>query len=367
METFNIGADVVCQDKTCGKLAQVVVDPYTHRVTDLIVEKGLLFKTDRVLPVSLVERADKHEVRMDVLSDQLAQYPEYREIELEKPAPGWGQSEHYKAENMRCWVGGYNLVCTEPVVPRVRQWIQMGIPGQLAAIGRGTPVWNAQGSIGQVDHVLVEPEQGEITYLVLRRGLIPDYPVLPASMLEDINEERVLVQISEEELKELPRYRPRDDRDILAEWQDRLEELDVGEVKATIENGLMHLSGLVRDVATKRRVEAAARSIEGVIDVDNALDSDMAVRARVSTALLHDPETRMAVIEVISDLGIVTLKGQVDSPTIRERAGEIAIAQEGVLSVVNALEVKADDYTESLGSWPRNIPWATQQYSPLMK
>jgi osmotically-inducible protein OsmY len=68
----------------------------------------------------------------------------------------------------------------------------------------------------------------------------------------------------------------------------------------------------------------------------------------VLNALLSDPRTDVSVIGVVSDHGVITLEGRVDSAQVREAAEAIAAEQPGVLSVVNALEVEPDEDTEPL-------------------
>ena len=68
----------------------------------------------------------------------------------------------------------------------------------------------------------------------------------------------------------------------------------------------------------------------------------------MTAALADDPRTDLAVIEVISERGIVTLKGKVDSTDVREAAEEITSGQPGVIKVINALEVEPDEDTPFL-------------------
>jgi osmotically-inducible protein OsmY len=188
--------------------------------------------------------------------------------------------------------------------------------------------------------------------------------VIPVSAVERLSEETVFVKVSGEELEELPRYVPRDEEGILTELQDRLKgsSLDLSDVKATVEEHVAQLEGVVSDVAAKRRAEATAWSVDGVIDVKNVLDTDTAIVARVTAALADDPRTEMAVIEVISERGLVTLKGEVDSAKVRDAAEKIAAELPGVVSVVNALEVEPDDDTEALKPLPREA--ASSAYEP---
>jgi osmotically-inducible protein OsmY len=122
----------------------------------------------------------------------------------------------------------------------------------------------------------------------------------------------------------------------------------VATIEAAVGGGIVSLRGSVLSVQARRRAEAEARRINGVLGLDNALDVDSAISARVTAALADDPRTRLAVIDAVSERGLVTISGKVDSVEVREAAEEIAAAQPGVVSVINALEVMPDDDTSSL-------------------
>jgi osmotically-inducible protein OsmY len=201
-----------------------------------------------------------------------------------------------------------------------------------------------------VDHVLVSPESGRITHLVLRKGLLPYYPILPISAVRTVSEQALTVDLPDEQIEGLPRYRSRGPEDIEAELLDRMDGLgfNLNQIDVSAEDGVVRLKGWVPHVAAKRHAEAIARSMEGVIDVENELDTDVAIESRVMHALLSDPRTDISVIEVRNSDGVVTLKGQVDSAEIKEAAEEIAASQPGVLSVTNSLEVGPDGDTEWL-------------------
>jgi osmotically-inducible protein OsmY len=64
------------------------------------------------------------------------------------------------------------------------------------------------------------------------------------------------------------------------------------------------------------------------------------VKEQVTEALVDDPRTTDAPIEVIDDQGVVTLDGAVASDEIREAAEQIARQQQGVINVINDLEVE---------------------------
>ncbi len=343
---YKIGADVYCTDGRAGRLVKVVVDPHTRRVTDLIVEKGFLQKEDRVIPVEVVSDATDERIQLRISSRELSNYPIYRVEEFEVPAPDWRPSKGYGADEIVFWSLPYGLaVSMNDVRPMIRQRVQKGIDPNETVIGRGTRVYNAEGTVGHIDHLLVNKDTGEITHLVLRKGLFPRRLMIPIEMVKSIDEEGVYIKATREELEKLEQHTQRADADILAELRDRLAEVtefDLSRVKATIEDGLVRLSGQVANVAAKRHAEAIARSIRGVVGVENTITTDTGVVARVTAALLADPRTRLAVIDVTSDHGVVTLSGKVSSPEIRKAAEEIARQQEGVTAVINSLEVEPD-------------------------
>jgi osmotically-inducible protein OsmY len=61
---------------------------------------------------------------------------------------------------------------------------------------------------------------------------------------------------------------------------------------------------------------------------------------RVANALMEDPRTGEALIDVANDRGIVTLTGTVESDEVRTAAEVIARKQHGVVTVVNELKVE---------------------------
>jgi hyperosmotically inducible protein len=69
--------------------------------------------------------------------------------------------------------------------------------------------------------------------------------------------------------------------------------------------------------------------------------SDAALTSKVHTALANDVGLKtLSSINVDSDKGVVTLKGQVDSADVKQRAAAVAKKVSGVKSVKNELTVK---------------------------
>lgn len=340
---FQIGAQIHCRDGRIGTLEKLVVDPHNKRVIDLIVEKGFLQKKDRVLPLSIVDRVEDDNIYLTIHSTELPNYPFYKEEEFYVPAPGWEPTSPYRRQELRHWATRYGLEgAGDPVIPRIKKRVPQGIPGDAKSIGRSTPVRNVHGFVGKIDHLLVDEQSKEITNLIIEKGILHHHIVVPIDWVDSIDEDGILIRGTHQELKQLPRYTARPESDVLEEVQARLDNapFDFGDVVATIEKGVLKLRGVVANIMEKRHAGELASSVQGVLDVENTLDTNTAIVARVDAALQSDPRTHLAVIEVINDRGIVTLSGNVPSVEVRTAAEEIAEHQAGVITVVNALEVK---------------------------
>jgi osmotically-inducible protein OsmY len=102
---------------------------------------------------------------------------------------------------------------------------------------------------------------------------------------------------------------------------------------------IVQVSGRVRSVAQKQLIDALVRRVDGVRRVDNRLVADPEIARDVALALARDKELAPHVIQVISQLGEVTLYGTVPSERLRERAIAIAAGLGVVHSVESELSI----------------------------
>lgn len=72
-----------------------------------------------------------------------------------------------------------------------------------------------------------------------------------------------------------------------------------------------------------------------------ALVDDAAITAKVKAGLAQEMDLGALKIDVDTSAGVVTLKGEVKSEQVRERAGQVAQAVSGVSSVENKLTVSS--------------------------
>jgi osmotically-inducible protein OsmY len=341
---LRIGAQVHCKDGRCGKLLALVTDPETDQVTDLVVEKGLLLKKDRVIPLAKVIKSTDEEVHVALGRDEMSDYPEFDEKQLRVEGPGYDKSEEYGRQARVHDAGYYGQPGSVPALPQLRQEIQVeaGVRSKSIVIGRGTEVKTVEGDVGRVDHVLVDPKTGDVTYVVVDPGLFGKALAIPMDFVRQIGQEGITLDIDEDDLEKMPPYTPRGDEEIEADIREQLlrQLPQYGGVEVAVMEGVAQMRGTAPDLKAKRHLEAVVRSVEGVVDVDDAVEAKSTIEERVTAALQADPRTKEADIKVINHAGVVTLKGQVKSEHVCRAAIQVAAAQTRVIKVTSELEVQ---------------------------
>jgi len=334
-------------------LSRVAVDAHSKRVTDLIVEKGRVLKGDRVLPVDVVARVQDDGIHLTLSQEEVNACPPYHAADFRSCNPEVHQAIGYHRDESLEWVWRYGLAAAAPFVPTIKERVRPpstardadGRPRRVL-LGRGSRVYNDEGTIGPVDHLLLDPETGTLRYLVVRHGLRPFRAVIPAEMVGRFEEDGIYVPASGEELDALAHYTPRPDADIQHDVEARLAEenaFDLSRVRVRLADGLVRLAGSVANVLGKRRVQEVAADVPGAVGVENELVTDEEVAARVIAALRADPRTELAPIDVEVDQGRVALRGRVEAEAERQAALTLAREQPGVREVVDQLEVTPTD------------------------
>lgn len=306
--SLDVGARIRFRDGRGGTLHKLVVDPRTKQVTDLVIMRGFLQRHDYVIPISVVDNVTPDEIEIALYSEELESYPHYREIEFVQPiVDEWDSEASHPREHVVVWyplAGFYER--DSRVIPALRRRIPEGIPMNEEVIGRSSVVRNIDGIVGKIDHLWLDRESWQITHLIVRKGIVPHYVVVPFSWISSITPGEVYIWGSGEQLKEIP-----------------FSQLAMG----------------------PSQIAGEADAGEGGIP----LDDNLAIAQQLTDALAEDPRTSTSVVEVVYERGVVTLLGAVRSEIAHAAAEEIAHRHPSVSSVVNALEVRPrPDFVESI-------------------
>src|SRR5580692_355195 len=141
----------------------------------------------------------------------------------------------------------------------------------------------------------------------------------------------------------------RSDSDIKRDVEEELRwdpRIDTTDVAVAVKNGIVTLTGFVRNYMDKFQAEAAAKRVAGVVGLANdievglsradqrpdpeiARDAVAAIKSRLPLSSEH--------IRVVVDKGWVTLEGQVEWNYQREEAERAVRRLHGVKGVINAI------------------------------
>ncbi len=340
MKELKIGAAVFCTDGKVGELYRVVLDPETLEVTDIIVREEGLDAPSRVIPMEAVADWDEEKVELNLSREAFRHHREYREEEF-VPATA---AEGYAEGEAIIWGSVYQTLPPQFYIPVVRERVKEGVPADRPVLRRGLPVFSTDGKkLGTLDHLLIERETGRIAYLAVRKGLLLQHSrLIPVEEIAEITDEGVTLKLTLEEVCKLPHFKSRNDEAIAQELRrllDEEEEFDFSAVQVSVDRGHVTLTGHVASIKAKRRAEALARGILGVVGVTNHLITDGDLKARVITALAADPRTALLDVEVACSLGKITLSGTVPSEAHKNAVLEVVRHVPGVVAVEEALTI----------------------------
>jgi sporulation protein YlmC with PRC-barrel domain len=189
-----INAGVKCEDGPCGQSTYVIIDPTEEQVTHLVVQEQEAPHTERLVPIELVLGTTPQGIRLRCNRDVLNSQDPFKIQEFVRSTV-----PHYQGDAFMAWPFAVPETRTELLehesVP----------PGELVA-RRGMTVQATDGTVGEVDQFLVDPDNGCITHLVLRNGLLWNKKeiVLPISVIDHIEEGVVHLKLDKHSVQVLP-------------------------------------------------------------------------------------------------------------------------------------------------------------------
>jgi sporulation protein YlmC with PRC-barrel domain len=203
-EPFAIGAAVSGTDGVCGKLTKVVVDPVARAVTHLVVEPEHRAGLGRLVPLDLVAPGtDPEAVRLRISLKEFDALPRAEETSF---LPGGSGSDAYAAHELYYWPyfgleGGVDPYATNASGLVTRDTI----PAGEVEVRRGDRVHAADGEIGKVEGLVVEPSGGHVTHVLLQEGHLwgRKEVAIPMTAVQKI-EDGVSVGLSKQEIEALP-------------------------------------------------------------------------------------------------------------------------------------------------------------------
>jgi sporulation protein YlmC with PRC-barrel domain len=201
-----VGAQVECTDGVCGRSAYVLINPVVGQVTHLVVREDSPPNIEYIVPVEVLSEtvADTIQLRCSRAElEKMAPFVQTEFIEEKVPQmyPAYGGAYGY---GMGTYYWPY--VGSESTMQVPVEHLQIP-PGELA-VRRGTHVEATDGYVGRVDELVVNPENGHITHLVMREGHLWGQKdvIIPLSAMGDIREDIVFLKLDKHQIESLPTF-----------------------------------------------------------------------------------------------------------------------------------------------------------------
>ena len=210
---FTIGSEVHCTDGPCGVVSRVVVDPVAEAVTHLVVQPKHRRNPGRLVPLSLVD-ATAGEIWLRCTT------AEFEKLDLAEETqfiPATSSYQGYGPEQVAYWPyyglgGGMGL----GMGPGGGMGMGLGgndrptvtydsVPPGEVEIRRGQHVQAADGHIGRVQGLVIDPRSGHVTHVLLQEGHLRGrkevaIPITSVASTDD----GIQLKITKDEVQDLP-------------------------------------------------------------------------------------------------------------------------------------------------------------------
>jgi sporulation protein YlmC with PRC-barrel domain len=178
---FTIGAEVSCSDGAVGTVNRVVVDPVAKALTHLVVDPGFRQGPTRLVPLDLVvSGGGGGEIRLRCTK---AEFENLEPAEETKFIPRTTSFASFGAGDVLSWpyygaggagdldgVGGAGGMGTLGGNAVPRKITYDTVPVGEVGVRRGQPVLATDGAIGKVQGLVVRPDTGHVTHVLLQEG-----------------------------------------------------------------------------------------------------------------------------------------------------------------------------------------------------
>jgi sporulation protein YlmC with PRC-barrel domain len=200
MTDIPLKAKVECVDGPCGESGIVLLNPDTRQVTHVVVQDTSFPDRDqRLVPMDQVVETSRSRIRLACTRADVAAMDHFIDSHYarteKEPQIDWPVDDTVRSVP--------RATLTEPLYTQKR--VERIPPGELA-VRRGTKVAARDGHVGHVGELVVDPESGHISHLVLEEGHLwaKKEATLPVSTVDYILEDTVYLKLSKQEVAALP-------------------------------------------------------------------------------------------------------------------------------------------------------------------
>jgi sporulation protein YlmC with PRC-barrel domain len=230
---INLGTKVMTADgHEIGKIDQLVVDPRTDEMQEFVVRKGFFTQHDVIIPIGQVEdrvgNDDDDTIHLSISSAEVDKLPEFVQASYATPPVGmypgvfgdsalgtgasnggllWPGSVYEPANEGSLGRAGLSASSsgegqTQNVAPGMMSDSLQEARPQSVFLTTGTDVEALDGKVGTVDELVVDPQRGKVTEIIVKQGLFGGKEIrIPTQFIEEIDGDAVHIALDKARLE----------------------------------------------------------------------------------------------------------------------------------------------------------------------
>ena len=208
MKDIPLNVKVDCIDGNCGKSSHIIIDPLNQNITHLVVQNDKFPDSSmRLVTLDKVVATTHKSIQLNCTKRELAQMEKFTKThyinsDSAEYSSFYHPDEHIFDELDLYSISPYVYVDSLDSIPVEEECI----PGGEIAIHRGADVEATDGHVGRVDEFAVDPINGHITHLVVRKGHLWNKKelILPLSAIANMDRDLVRLNLDRKTVKSLP-------------------------------------------------------------------------------------------------------------------------------------------------------------------
>jgi uncharacterized protein YrrD len=211
---FLKGAEVfTATGESVGRINRVVIDAKTREITDVVVERGAVFKDEKVVPIGLVNTENEDRIMLRETNQNIDDFLNYKTTHYvpsdqiaEQPTDTIERYYWYPPINFQFPTQG--ILPGGSVVPDYIPRTEDAIPEGRVAISEGAQVLSAdEKHVGNVEQVLADSQTNNVTPFVVGKGLLlKEHKLVPALWISRVGEDKIYLSVDSDMFGRLPDY-----------------------------------------------------------------------------------------------------------------------------------------------------------------
>ena len=197
MANIPIKAQVECTDGPCGKCTNVIVNPVNRKVTHIVIEdKSLPKNPTRLVAAENVAGTTPQQIKLNCAKADVAKMPPFIVSDfIQESASGkaFASGEAYTSQ----------YVIDDTAYDDIQE---RNIPQGELALHSGMHLEASDGKLGNLDALVLDPQSGEVTNLLMREGHLwgKKDVAIPVSAVDFIDGATVYLKLDKAAVKALP-------------------------------------------------------------------------------------------------------------------------------------------------------------------